>query len=175
MDRPITVSVATPADEPGITRVLAAAYGTLLRDGYDDAILATAVPLMSRANPKLIASGTYYVARDGDEIVGCGGWTWIRPDAPDDPIDPTLGHVRHFATDPAQLKRGIGRALMERCVADARKKGVERFEAYATLVAERFYRSLGFDTIEPIVVPFVHGVDFPSLRMVRDLKMSPTA
>lgn len=173
MDVPISVSVATPADEPGITRVLEAAYGTLLKGGYDDAILAIAVPLMSRANPKLIASGTYYVARDGDEIVGCGGWTWVRPDAPDDPIDPTLGHVRHFASDPTRLRRGIGRALMERCVADAQEKGVERFEAYATLVAERFYQSLGFETVEPITVPFVHGVDFPSLRMTRRLTAEP--
>ena len=50
---------------------------------------------MTRANPGLLASGTYYVAESRDSlIVGCGGWT--RESPVDGGIEPGLGHIRHF-------------------------------------------------------------------------------
>ena len=82
--------------------------------------------------------------------MGCGGWARNARDMPNEPIDPVLGHIRHLATDPKRTRRGIGRALFERCVADARAAGVCIFKCYSSIGAERFYWALGFSTVEPM-------------------------
>jgi hypothetical protein len=46
----------------------------------------------------------------------------------------------------------VGRALFERCVADARLAGVCTFECYSSIMAEAFYRALGFRTVEPMKI-----------------------
>ena len=38
---------------------------------------------------------------------GGGGWTIERPGATEAPIDPALGHNRHFATQPEWTRRGV--------------------------------------------------------------------
>jgi N-acetylglutamate synthase-like GNAT family acetyltransferase len=121
--------------------------------GYEPTLFARALPLLTKANPMLLSSCTWYVveALDAeDRLVGCGGWARQRPDVPNEPVDPVLGHIRHFATHPNWTRRGIGRALFDRCVADARAAGVCTFECYSSIGAEGFYRALGFSTVEPM-------------------------
>lgn len=162
------IRVTTPADAAAVETVLTASYPVLLAPAYDADLLARALPLMTRANPALLAAGSYYLAEAADGTpVGCGGWTVARPGAPDDPIVPDLAHIRHFATDPAWTGRGVGRALFDRCRADAEAAGARRFEAYSTLVAEAFYRRMGFETVERVEVAMAPEVRFPSVRMVR--------
>lgn len=160
-------------DEAAVGQVLGASYPALLASAYEAEILAIALPLMVRANPVLLRSGTYHLAETAGGLpVGCGGWTFARPHAPDEagePADPALAHIRHFATHPDWTRHGIGRALFERCAAEAKTAGAQRFECYATLAAEPFYRALGFKTVEAITVPLKHGVLLPSLRMARAL------
>ena len=85
--------------------------------GYEPVLFARALPLLTKANPALLSSGTWYVVElsgaDGT-LVGCGGWARQRPDAPNEPVDTVLGHLRHFATHPKWTRRGMGRALFER-------------------------------------------------------------
>ena len=163
----VEVRVARPADGEAVSRVLRASYGALMKPRYSADLLTRLLPLITEANPALLAGGTYYVALIEGTVAGCGGWTLARPGAPDRPIDPALAHVRHFATDPAFVRRGVGRALIERCLADAGARGVTTFEAYATLVSEGFYRSAGFETLGQIVVSITPDVDLPSLHMIR--------
>jgi hypothetical protein len=48
-------------------------------DVYIRAVLA--LPIISRARPELLASGTYFVALDGNgRMVGAGGWTRGAPE-----------------------------------------------------------------------------------------------
>src|SRR5918994_4549128 len=123
----ITVRVAGPDDAEAIGAVLRASYPTLMAPAYPADVLARALPFMVRPNPALLRSGTYYLAATPDNtVVGCGGWTFERPGEPDSAIDPTHGHIRHFATHPDWIRHGIGRALYERCVAEARAVGVQR-------------------------------------------------
>ena len=165
-----SIRPATPDDAEAVTAVLAASYPLLLAPGYEPDILAPALPLMTRANPALLRSGTYHLAiASGGAVVGCGGWTLQRPGASGEPVDPELGHIRHFGTHPDWAGRGIARALMDHCIAEARAAGVRRLECYSTLVAEGFYKALGFTTIEPITVMLAGSVALPSLRMTRPL------
>ena len=54
--------VAAPEDAARVTALLEACYPLLMSEGYEEAHLAVALPLMTRANPALLSSGTYYLA-----------------------------------------------------------------------------------------------------------------
>jgi GNAT superfamily N-acetyltransferase len=160
------VRVAGPDDAEPIGTLLRASYPSLMSSGYLADVLARALPLMVRASPTLLRSGIYYLAEGPDgALAGCGGWTFEHPGAVGAPIDPTLGHIRHFATHPAWIRRGVGRALFGRCVANARAAGVQQFECYSSLVAEPFYAALGFTSVEPITIDVGPGIAFPCVRM----------
>jgi GNAT superfamily N-acetyltransferase len=82
-----------------------------MKAGYDAFFLSAALPLMTRANPTLLQSGTYYLSETQDgTIIGCGGWTFERPGGGE--VVPGLVHIRHFATHPDWIGRGIGTALV---------------------------------------------------------------
>jgi GNAT superfamily N-acetyltransferase len=159
---------AGPGDAEAVTALLEASYPALLAGGYAPDVLAATLPLMTKANPKLLASGTYYVAEvDGGSLAGCGGWTPEKPGSGE--IVPGVGHIRHFATHPAWTRRGIASALLVRCVEEAKARGLATMEAFATLSAEDFYRAHGFLPIGPIDVPMTADVSLPSLWMRRGL------
>jgi GNAT superfamily N-acetyltransferase len=159
----ILVRVAAIGDAAAIERVLLASYPALMAGAYDEALLSRALPAMTRANPKLLSAGTYYLVLIADEPVGCGGWT------PDEPgtgrLEAGTAHIRHFGVDASRAGRGIGRHLYERCRVDAAKAGVRRFECFSSLNGVAFYRALGFEEIEAIAVPMGPGLLFPSVRM----------
>lgn len=162
------VRTATPADSSAVTGVISASYGNLLAAHYDAALLRRALPLMTKANAALLASGTYYVAEaDTSEIVGSGGWSFARPGTTD--VVPGTAHVRHFATDPRWLGRGVAKAILQHCITEAGSRGASIMEAYSTLAAVEFYRALGFVVIGPIDVALAPGLLLPSLHMKRDL------
>jgi GNAT superfamily N-acetyltransferase len=156
---------ATPSDAAAVSHVLARSYPALLAAHYDADLLARALPLMTRANPELLASGTYYVACDDEAgVVGCGGWTTERPGTGE--TVPKLGHLRHFGVDPDLTRRGIGARLLTYALSEAHSRGIRTIECYATFPAEPFYRSAGFLTVRPIDVDM--GIlTFPSLLMTR--------
>jgi GNAT superfamily N-acetyltransferase len=165
MNEAYRVRASTLADASGVSEILAASYATLLAAHYAPDVLARALPFMNTANPKLLACGTYYVAETGlGTLIGCGGWTHQPPGSRN--VVPGEAHVRHFGTHPDWTRRGVARAIMDRCRAEARLQGVTRLQCYATLQAERFYNELGFVTIGPLQVRLRDEVDLPSIRML---------
>lgn len=165
---PFDTRIATPADGPAISALLLKSYTALLQDAYEADTLERALPLITRANPDLLASGTYYVACGGDgTVLGAGGWTRHSPTGRDETV--SNGNIRHFGTDPDQARTGIGRALMARCIEEASASGLTEFNCYSTLNGEAFYAACGFRTVEPFEVALPGGVVFPSVRMVRPL------
>ncbi len=163
--------IAGPADAGGVTSVLASAYGRLLVPHYDPAVLAAALPRIAAANPRLLASGTYFVqetadaqATAGGRIVACGGWTHEAPGT--GKVEPGIAHVRHFGTHADWTKQGLGAAIFERCRREALAAQVHTIICFATLGAEGFYRSLGFRVVECVVLTMGGGVQFPSVTMI---------
>ncbi len=163
----IIVRPATPHDEDAVDRLLEASYGALLPAGYDDATLAIALPRITKAVPELLSCGTWYVVEaPAGGLLGCGGWSAQRPGT--DETRPALAHMRHFATHPDALRRGVGRAIVQRCFDDARAAGVARFECYSSIPAEPFYASFGFERVGIEAIPLGEGVTFPSVVMRLD-------
>ncbi|MBX2854846.1 MAG: GNAT family N-acetyltransferase [Rhodobacteraceae bacterium] len=156
----------THADSDEVTAIFQASYPKLMPAGYAPDLLEVVLPAMTIAKPALLSSGSYFVALAEDNAyAGCGGWTKERPGTGEKREG--LGHIRHFATHPDYVGKGVGRAIYLACEALARSEGVTKFECYASLNAEGFYRSLGFELVERIDVPMGEGLVFPSLRMMR--------
>lgn len=162
------VRIATPDDTDTVGAVLAASYPALLASHYDKDLLARVLPMITRANPRLLASNTFYVAqtRQG-EIVGCGGWTPEHPGT--GAVVKGVAHIRHFATHPLWTRKGVGRAIIARCRNDAAARGVVKLHCYATLAAENFYRAAGFTTVASADVLMGSSLPFPTLIMQLDL------
>ena len=159
----IIIRAATPEDESLLSDLLESAYGELANGQYDSVALAAVLPLMSRANPKLLASGTYYIAYAGDQAAGCGGWTREKPGSGE--IVEGVAHIRHFATHPAHLRKGVARLLLEHCLAEARSAGIQVMMSQSTLPAEQFYAAAGFRRIGAITVEMGPGAVLPAVEM----------
>jgi GNAT superfamily N-acetyltransferase len=168
MSATVSIRAATPDDAAAVTAVLRASYPRLMAAAYDAGLLARTLPAITKANPRLLASGTYHLAEAGGGPVGCGGWSFERPGAAE--VEPGVGHLRHFATRAGWTGRGIGGLIYEHCEAQARAAGVTVLECYASLNAEPFYASLGFRTIGRIEVKMSNGVAFPSIHMRHSIR-----
>lgn len=168
MVRDYDLRAAKPDDANAVEALLHASYPRLMGPAYQKALLIPALKLMTRANPALLASGTYYLAESHSGlVVGCGGWTPARPGT--NAVEPGLGHIRHFATHPDWTRRGIGRAIYLLCETAARSSGVKSFECYSSLNAESFYSALGFKSIRTIAIDLAPGVGLPAILMRRKL------
>jgi ribosomal protein S18 acetylase RimI-like enzyme len=67
---------------------------------------------------------------------------------PRPPLEPGQANVRMLGVDPSARRRGIARALMEACLAEARRAGKDlvTLETTETMTAaQRLYESMGFD------------------------------
>lgn len=163
----ITIRTATPEDAALLTELITASYRELDTGLYDSAQLAAALPVMSKANPKLLESGTYYVAEVDGKAAACGGWTFEKPGGGE--AQDGVAHIRHFATHPNYLRRGLARLLLDRCLKDAKARGATLMKSQATLPAERFYASAGFRTLKPIEVRMGPDIVLPAHDMEQRL------
>ncbi|MCH2163630.1 MAG: GNAT family N-acetyltransferase [Marinovum sp.] len=157
------VRIATPDDLMAVDALIAQSYPILLKADYAPSVLVTALPLISRAQPELLSSGSYFVAEIDDEVVGAGGWTMAAPGA--GPSARGVGHIRHVVTSHRHTRLGIGRSLMSNVKLHAKGSGMVRLDCLSTLTAVPFYQSMGFDLLGPVQVQLRPGITFPSIRM----------
>jgi GNAT superfamily N-acetyltransferase len=156
----LTIRRANPADLTAVDALLAASYPRLLAADYPPSVMVTALPLIARANPRLLASGRYFVAQGtGGRILAAGGWSGgTGSDA---------AEVRHVVTDHRHTRQGIGRRLMAQVLEDAAAAGCHRLDCLATRTAVPFYTALGFTPLGPVAVTLRPGIVFPAVRMTR--------
>lgn len=156
-----TLRVARSDDLAGLDALYARSYPKLLKADYPPSVLVTALPLISKAQPRLLASGTYYVCETGDgDPIGAGGWTLARQGRAD---------VRHIVTDDRYTRRGVARAILRRCLAEAAAQGLRRMMCKSTYTAVPFYASLGFVEEGRVEVPLAPGITFTAVQMWRKL------
>ncbi len=85
----------------------------------------------------------HFAAFDGEAIVGVG---FVVPVAAPFDDSAKAWMLRGMAVAPDRQGQGIGRAVVEAIVAEARREGVEIVWFNARRVAVEFYRKLGFET-----------------------------
>ncbi len=154
-------------DIAAVDDLLARSYPALLKADYPASVIVTALPLISRAQPALVSSGTYYGAFEHGDLIGVGGWTRAAPGGAHG--GHRVGHIRHFATDPQRVRQGVGRALINHCLAQARSSGIEEMRCQATFTAVPFYEAAGFELLHEIQVPLRQGIMFPAMQMRRSM------
>ena len=159
----ITLRTAVASDVPALQRILTGSYTRLLKSSYPPSVQVTAIPIISQVNPALVTSGSYYVAvAQDDTVLGGGGWTRsIKGSA--------VADVRHVVTDHRYLRRGVARRIMMGLVSEARHAGAERLDCLSTRMAVPFYEAMGFMIEGKVTIGLRPGVDFPAVRMVKDL------
>ncbi|ETX29216.1 GNAT family N-acetyltransferase [Roseivivax isoporae] len=164
----LVLRTARRTDIEAIDRLLSESYPRLLKADYPPSVLVTVIPVIARARPRLVTSGTYFVAEREGRIVGAGGWSPVPRD-PTDPRTRRAASIRHVVTDWREVRRGIGRALLTHVIEDAARAGAHRLTCRATLTAVPFYRALGFTAERVEAVEMLQGIPFEAMVMWRTL------
>lgn len=169
MPHPFFIRPATLEDCQAVSALFAQSYPDLLPQDYEASVLAEALPLITKARRDLVGCGTYFVAECAatDAIVGAGGWTDLSPSRGVSGTD--LGHVRHVATRPDWLRRGVARSLITVSLASAEAHGMRQMSCLSTYTARAFYAAMGFEETAEVELTLAPGVHFPAVQMRRRL------
>ncbi len=165
----LTFVATTPDDRDEVEALLAETYPALLAADYSPDLLAAILPAIIVPRESLLASGTYFIARDTAGLtLAAGGWTREAP-GPERAVTPGTGHIRHVVTRLGRTGEGIGRALMRHLMDDARAAGMARLDCLSTLTAVPYDAACGFAVEAQVDVPVGPGLVLPSVRMLRAL------
>jgi GNAT superfamily N-acetyltransferase len=129
---------------------------------------------------QLIRDQTYFVIRDGDTCIACGGWSrrktlyggdQLKADSVDNLLNPETdaARIRAFFVHPDWARKGLGSLLMQACEAAARDAGFHRMELMATLTGEALYARFGFEAVEEQDVVLPDGNIMKVRRMTKDI------
>ncbi|MCA0042940.1 GNAT family N-acetyltransferase [Celeribacter litoreus] len=165
---PFTVRAAMPADTAEIDALFRASYGQLLKQHYSTNVLNAALPALLHTSPRLLNSGTFFVAETGGgEIIAAGGWTQATPFGGVGPRE--IGHMRRVAVHPDHTRRGVGSVLLGHILDNARLTGVTTMCCLSTLTALAFYEAHGFKASGDVDLALKPGVHLPAVQMARAL------
>ena len=179
----IAIRQATPGDIPTLERLIPASARALSRGSYSEQQIEAAIRYVFGVDSQLIDDGTYYVAAEGDEIVGCGGWSWRRtlyggdqrPMGAGAVLDPEVdaARIRAFFVAGGHARQGIGGRILMACEEAAAAKGFSRLELMSTLPGVPFYCRFGFHEVERVVDTLPDGTSLEFVHMGRTILQSP--
>ncbi len=172
--------VATLEDEGTLRQLIARSIRELGASDYSPPQIEAALRGAFGVDTNLIRDGTYFVVlAESGEIVACGGWSWrrtlfgsdTRAERDDGWLDPRTeaAKIRAFFVDPAHARRGLGRRILERSEAEARRAGFCVFELMATLPGVRLYEKCGYVAREPISYALPDGLSIRFVPMSKRL------
>lgn len=139
----VRIDEATRADLPAIVSILARETMFGVRDSADPADL----PDYERAFEAIAADprATLYVARLDGRVVGTFQLVFFRALLRHGML---LAHAEAVQVDPEVRGRGVGRAMMDFAIAEARRRGAGSLQLASNkqrLDAHRFYERAGFE------------------------------
>lgn len=170
---------AVPADVPGIAVLMRRSVLDVFPRFHDERETAAAARYLTEPDIVLIDDGTYYVHEAAGEIVACGGWSTRDKLYTGSGAAPTDDRLLDPATEPARVRamfvrgdwtrRGLGRAILDRCVAAAGAAGYRSLVLMATLPGEPLYRAFGFREVGRTDVPLPDGTTIGGVSMAYPL------
>ena len=151
---------ATLADRPAIEQLIVASARGLSRADYSEQQTEGAINTVFGVDTNLILDGTYFVADNDGELIGCGGWSKRRTLFGGDQyatrdgseLDPKTeaAKIRAFFIHPDHARKGIARAILDVCEAEAKAAGFQSLELMSTLPGIRFYRACGYEEFDRV-------------------------
>lgn len=167
--------LACEADVRALEALIPLSVRALQSPYYSPAQMEAALGPVFGVDRQLIRDGTYFVAEQDGQIVGCGGWSRRRSffggdsgrDREDALLDPQrdAARVRAFFVHPDWARRGIGRSLMVACEKSIIASGFRTVDIVATLAGEPLYAAFGYAVVERGTIPMRDGLSLPVVRM----------
>jgi GNAT superfamily N-acetyltransferase len=178
---PITIRLATPPDIPTLKELIPSS-ARLLSDGYYTPEQTTAaIRYVFGVDSQLISDGTYYVAVEDGQIVGCGGWSRRRtlyggdqrPMGEGTVLDPAVdaARIRAFFVAGSHARQGIGARILTICAEAALARGFSRLELMSTLPGIPFYTKLGFQEVRRVIDTLPDGTSVEFAQMTRTARV----
>jgi GNAT superfamily N-acetyltransferase len=172
--------VARLEDEPALRELIGRSIRRLGAGDYSSAQIEAALTGAFGVDTSLIRDGTYFVIESAHgQLVACGGWSQrrtlfgsdTRAERDESRLDPNsdAARVRAFFVDPEHVRRGLGRAILERSEAEARAAGFSRLELMATLPGVRLYQQCGYQPGAAIEHPLGAGLTIRFVPMTKHI------
>ncbi|MEA2329417.1 MAG: hypothetical protein QOE68_4376 [Thermoanaerobaculia bacterium] len=159
---------ASREDVTAIATVMRESVEAFGKDVYTAQQIASAIRYICRPDEQLIIDGTYFVAVDDDQIIGCGGWSRRRKvysgsassGGEDELLDPASepARIRSMFVRPSFGRRGIGRAILQHSEERAAADGFLRLQLVAMRSAGTLYESSGYTAVADAPVVLEDGV-----------------
>ena len=177
---------ANEADIPAIAALIAHSIRQLGTEDYTPAQIEGALMGAFGVDTSLIRDQTYFVVvTDNGALVACGGWSKrrtlfggdARAERDEGWLDPQVdaAKIRAFFVDPAHVRRGLGRLILEHSEAEAVRSGFSRLEMMATLPGKRLYERCGYTAREPVSYALPGGEQITFVPMWKALSAFPAS
>lgn len=184
MTSAVRLRLATLDDVPNLSRLITDSARELSRGFYSEAEAESAIKYVFGVDTALVSDGTYFVASLDGELAGCGGWSRRntlyggdqRPVGTAAYLDPSkeAARIRAFFVAPTAARKGVGRALLDRCTEAALAAGFRSLTLMATLPGVPFYAALGFHADEDVVDQLPDGTMLKFVRMSKAIDQGAT-
>jgi N-acetylglutamate synthase-like GNAT family acetyltransferase len=162
-------------DRRAIEQLIARSVRGLSKEYYAEDQIEAALLGIFGLDTDLIVDQTYFIAEHSEMLVGCGGWSRRKtlfggdkyPTRDASRLNPATdsARIRAFFVHPDFARRGVGRAILAQCEAEARAEGFASLELLATLSGLDFYRSCGYTGDEFVEYEAVPGLKMKFLPM----------
>ena len=154
---PLVIRPFQPSDAPALLSLFRDTIRRVNRRDYSpEQIKAWASDEIDEAAWTSRFEGRFVVVAEADDRIA--GFGEMQPN----------GHIDRFFVSADHQGLGIGRALLHAIEAEARRIGLRRLDADASLTAVPFFERRGFETRLPQVVT-LRGVEFLNVQMIRSL------
>ncbi|MCU1266051.1 MAG: Acetyltransferase, family [Acidobacteria bacterium] len=166
-------------DREAIEQLIVESARKLSQEDYSEEQIEAAIKTVFGVDTKLIQDGTYFVAEASGKLIGCGGWSKRRTlfggdqfaerDASELEPESEPAKIRAFFVHPEFARKGIARAILSRCEAEARAYGFRSLELMSTLPGIKLYQSCGYEGTERFELPVGGGVVLQLMVMGKEL------
>jgi GNAT superfamily N-acetyltransferase len=170
---------ANLSDRPAIERLIIASARGLSRSDYSEQQIEGAIRTVFGVDTNLIIDGTYFVADNDGDLIGCGGWSKRRTLFGGDQyasrdgaeLDPQTeaAKIRAFFIHPEHARKGIARAILDVCEAEAKAAGFQSLELMSTLPGIKLYRACGYEGTERVELDVGEGLTLGLVPMRKHL------
>lgn len=179
-DPPFHIRPARFEEVPALEKLIADSVRGLSHGLYTPEELELCITHIYGVDTELVEDGTYFVAENSQHaLIGCGGWSrrktlfggdgfkgresgFLNPET-------DAARIRAFFVHPDHGRKGIGRALLRRCEAEAMAHGFSRMELMATLPGQLLYESHGYIVREEYLHPMPDGKTVRFLAMGKNV------
>ena len=177
-----TIRKANFDDQTTIEKLIAESVRGLNNQDYDERQIELSIKTVFGVDTELITDTTYFVVENNaGNLIGCGGWSKRKTlygasvysqSRDSELLNPKIdsAKIRAFFIHPDFARKGIGKAILERCESEAKVHGFTSCEMMATLPGVKLYAVCGYEGSEKIKVPVGENVDIICIKMRKNLE-----